>query len=294
MGRTVGSEPRRGLRTMVASAPSAIRDRLPVGAQDALRSLRDTLSPARRRAENQRRLEQDREEQFARRVSPQGCVLAGPFEGIRLPWRASSGSMVPLLAGSYEKQLWPAIERLIERQPPLVINVGAAEGYYAVGFAVRLPGCEVDAHDIDRQARRLCAETVRLNGVGNVNVRGRLSAEILGSRLVPGALVVADCEGFEVELLDPDVAPALATADLLVEIHEFLRPGVTELLVSRFDSTHDIELIDVVDRSPQDHRHLSHLSPVEAESAVREGRPTDPPMQWAVMTPRHDIGIGLA
>jgi len=259
---------------------------LPLRVQDLMRSLADSVSPPRRRAAARRRISHRRDEELARRVSPRGRVLAGPFEGLALPFESSSGSMAPLFAGTYELEISSAIELLVRCQPPVVVDVGAAEGYYAVGLAVRLPDSRVYAFDIDRWARRLCDLTVEANGVKNVTVRGRVDSEQLNSLLVPGALLVSDCEGFELDLLDPAVVPALQGADLLIEVHEFLRPGVTEALVTRFGPTHDIELIDVVDRDPKVHPQLDHLTDHDASSAVQEGRPTSPPMQWALMTRR--------
>lgn len=85
--------------------------------------------------------------------------------------------------------------------------------------------------------------------------------------------------------MDPVAVPGLRGASLLVELHEFAAPGVTELLLGRFRPTHDIMLIDAAPKSAEGRWVLGHLNPKEAAMAVSEGRPLDPPMQWAVMTP---------
>jgi hypothetical protein len=46
------------------------------------------------------------------------------------------------------------VETAITRRYDRVINVGCAEGYYAVGFATRMPETDVIAFDIDPIARR--------------------------------------------------------------------------------------------------------------------------------------------
>jgi methylase of polypeptide subunit release factors len=48
-----------------------------------------------------------------------------------------------------------------------VIDIGAAEGYYAIGFARRLPAARVIASDLDPVARLLCWLLARRNGVGD-------------------------------------------------------------------------------------------------------------------------------
>jgi hypothetical protein len=42
--------------------------------------------------------------------------------------------------------------------------------------------------------------------------------------------------------LQPDLAPGLFRADLIVEAHDDRRPGITETLVRRFLPTHRIEI----------------------------------------------------
>ena len=65
-------------------------------------------------------------------------MLAGPFAGRALPARASSRACSfsgPYQVGSFELELYPVIERIVAAQPEFVVNVGGAEGYYAVGLA---------------------------------------------------------------------------------------------------------------------------------------------------------------
>jgi isocitrate dehydrogenase len=48
------------------------------------------------------------------------------------------------------------------------------------------------------------------------------------------ALILCDIEGAEDSLLDPVAAPALAHADILVEAHDGMRPGLSARLAERF------------------------------------------------------------
>ena len=56
-------------------------------------------------------------------------------------------------------------------------------------------------------------------------------------------LVLCDIEGAEQELLNPELAPALKVMDIIVESHECLIPGITQVLVDRFKETHQITLL---------------------------------------------------
>src|SRR4051795_10844916 len=60
-------------------------------------------------------------------------VSGGPFAGLVYPDRTPI-SLVPKLLGIYERELHGAIEAAIRAQPDVIVNVGAADGYYAVGL----------------------------------------------------------------------------------------------------------------------------------------------------------------
>ena len=55
--------------------------------------------------------------------------------------------------------------------------------------------------------------------------------------------MLCDIEGAEQELLNPELAPALKVMDIIVESHECLIPGITQVLVDRFKETHQITLL---------------------------------------------------
>jgi hypothetical protein len=71
-----------------------------------------------------------------------GRVMAGPFKGLRLRCSGVSFDYFEAL-GVHEQCLYPVVEDVIARRPEAVVNVGAAFGYYALGFARRLPGGRV-------------------------------------------------------------------------------------------------------------------------------------------------------
>src|SRR3954469_9686968 len=69
----------------------------------------------------------------------EGVVEGGLFPGLRLPQQASEGCLIPKLLGIYEAPLIQHLHRLLARSPEVVLNIGCAEGYYAVGLARLLP-----------------------------------------------------------------------------------------------------------------------------------------------------------
>lgn len=178
-------------------------------------------------------------------VRQDGKVAHGPFAGMAYATRSSEGGRAPRLLGVYEASLHPVIETVIARAYPQVLDIGCAEGYYAVGLARRMPDSVVHAHDMNPMARALCAEMAKANGVTE---RLRIGGEIAHADLALCAnaptFILCDIEGAEGVLLDPAKAPALAKADILVEVHEGMVPGLLARLTQRFQPTHRVTRID--------------------------------------------------
>jgi len=219
-------------------------------------------------------------------------VSGGPFAGMRYTQRTAVGRIVAKLIGSYEEELHGALADLLRATPRSVVNIGSAEGYYAVGLARVLPQARVHAFELDPRRLKLCAELARENGVAErVVLHGACSVESLALLPEPADMVVCDCEGFEGELLRPDAVSWFSTASLLVELHDAFVPGTTEAIRARFEATHDVRLVQERPRDPDRYPALRHLSGPESQDALdeyrrdRQGLPLD--MQWMVLTPRH-------
>jgi hypothetical protein len=104
-------------------------------------------------------------------------VRTGPFTGMQISDGPDAFGLMRLI-GTYEPELHSVIERLLANSSyDLVINVGCAEGFYAVGLAIRLPAAHVYAFDISAAQQRLCKQNALQNGVrARVKVGGRLYA----------------------------------------------------------------------------------------------------------------------
>jgi hypothetical protein len=213
-------------------------------------------------------------------------VRHGPFAGMVYPPDLEVGDLVGKLVGTYESELRPVVEGWIAARYPHVVNVGSAEGYYAVGFAHAMPGTIVHAYDIDPHMRDLCMRLATTNGIADrVLVSGECTPLALTELPADGVALLADCEGCERALLDPDAAPCLRRWPICVELHEFLDPAIADHICDRFRDTHDIELVEqqvlAADATPPE---LSGFSERERFVLLDEFRPLR--MRWAVLRPR--------
>jgi hypothetical protein len=210
-------------------------------------------------------------------------VRAGPFAGMKFLAESAGSMLIPKLLGSYESELHSIIGELLERGSfAKVVDVGCAEGYYAVGFALRLPTTAVYAFDSDAHARRLCRRLSALNGVEKrVQVFGKCEATDLHRLDLTDALLICDCEGFEYRLLDPPAVPSLGRAWILVELHG--PSEATTTLHQRFAKTHRIETVSSETRDPSSFDELSFLCARERDLAISEWRTNR--QQWSLLRP---------
>jgi hypothetical protein len=212
-------------------------------------------------------------------------VQAGPFAGMKYVHRATGSTATPKLVGSYECELHPWIEQLCSQKFDRIIDIGCAEGYYAVGMAWRDKNATVVGFDVDPLSRELCGEMATLNGVADrVSIAGKCTPESLSNAITGRTLIISDCEGFELDLLDPVTCPKLVSADMLVELHDVFRPGLTDTLRKRFQHTHTFELVCTQPRVPSQFKSISFLTETDQLIALEELR--NGPQDWALITVR--------
>jgi hypothetical protein len=217
----------------------------------------------------------------------QGTVANGPFAGMQLLMDLTSwgdGDLGSKLLGCYEEQLSEYIEQAVGQEPNCIINLGCAEGYYAVGMALRLPKARVIAVDTDQAALEAVAANASLNGVdARIETVPSLDDSELHS-CSGSSLWIVDIEGSEMELVDPRLFPSLLNATVIMELHEFIHPHLEQVVARRFSATHNILMVSASGRNPYLLKALQPLPDHARWLVVSEGRPEE--MRWAILTPR--------
>lgn len=177
-------------------------------------------------------------------------VLHGPFKGMTYKNDLFCCSAIPpKLLGSYEREIHHWIDEMLGKSYVGVVDVGCAEGYYAVGFATRMPNTPIFAYDINEQAREQCRKLAEANDVAHkVHLRSYCDPDEL-ARVVDGRrfLVIADCEGYEKTLFNSRNRSALASSDILIEIHDFMDITILPQLRELFAETHKIREVESID-----------------------------------------------
>ncbi|HIO65268.1 MAG TPA: methyltransferase domain-containing protein [Planctomycetes bacterium] len=184
-------------------------------------------------------------------LQPTRTVLHGPFKGMQYPKLESVGSaLYPKLLGSYEYELNGIVEQIVGNQYTEIVDIGCAEGYYAVGLAMRCPSAKLFAFDTNTRAIQLCREMMKLNGIdaSRYSVNGYCDSNTLENILVSErALIISDCEGYEKQLFTSSSVKKLDKHDFLIEVHDVFDINVSTHLRSVFESGYQITVIQSID-----------------------------------------------
>jgi hypothetical protein len=208
------------------------------------------------------------------------AVAEGPFAGMIYGKDIAEGCVVPKLLGCYEQELHTALNRAIKTDYGVILNIGCAEGYYAVGLARVLPTAHVFAWDIDPAAREKVIRNAAANGVADrITLEGAFDVAQLNAFDGQRTLVICDIEGAEFEWLDPARSRALAGFDLIVELHPNEERREREF-AARFEATHDAEIIQPEARDPGRFAALTALPVPDRMFALVERLEATP---WAVL-----------
>jgi precorrin-6B methylase 2 len=253
------------------------------------KSLLDQIRAHRKRKVHRKLFEGDRKEFFEKiyKGISGPRVLAGPFQGMAYLNTSDFGPIAPKWLGSYEMEIQDLVGELCKRGYESIVNIGSAEGYYAVGFARAGVRSRIFAFDIDPFARRALAALAEMNGVADrVEIRETCTWSTLNDLPGEKQLLFVDIEGAEIDLLDPVECGTLRRSDLIVELHHSRNIGddVEKTMCNRFEQTHNICRRQQTDRS----QWLSlnrqvwdrRLSEEEAVRAMNEFRTANQVWLW--------------
>jgi len=212
----------------------------------------------------------------------------GIFSGMRYISLSIGSEYYPKLLGTYEQELTSIFTRFFYQDFDQFIDIGAAEGYYAVGVALKT-NWKVIAFEANPETP--LKELAKLNGVEDrVTLKGACDLGDLTDQLESHSksFLLVDVETAELSLLDPRFIPSLESATMVVEVHDCFIPGIGDRLVKRFKSTHDIQRIDCLNRTFSDFPISLPKLPFDPTLYVLpyldERRPEG--MYWLILTPK--------
>lgn len=221
-----------------------------------------------------------------------GTVRYGPFKGLKIEKDAYWGrlDLGGQCLGFYEKEILDFIAGIDSGEFSTFIDVGAADGYYAVGVIVSGKIGNVICFEQSESGREAIGRNWLRNGSpGSLKVLGEAnidSISALSSESLKNALVMIDIEGFEFQLLTDSVLGSFACCTLVIEIHNWVADFDRQYsdLLRRVDKYFTISFIDRVDRSTVDIPELRDFTDDNRLLLVSERRPCL--MKFLKLTPK--------
>ena len=208
-------------------------------------------------------------------------MVSGLFRGMQLIRIPGQLRLAHKLLGTYELELVPFLEEIIKSDYDVIINLGAGDGYYAVGLLREMPALRVVAYENSEERRNIIFDNARLNCVEDrLVVCGNTKNHNINEycQSADRLLVVCDIEGHEKEVLASSCIANIFQADILVEIHDFVDADVSSVIRERFSATHSIETVCSRERTSDDlPEHVGAPNSALLE-IVGEERPTT--MEW--------------
>jgi lipopolysaccharide biosynthesis glycosyltransferase len=212
-------------------------------------------------------------------------VNSGPFIGLKYFQLNSFGSSIlPKIVGIYERELHSVILGTLKNNYNKIIDIGCAEGYYLIGYAIKFPAAEIIGVDTDNLALDFCKKMLELNGIQNrIQLLNKIdhdffeNPEFLNSK----SLIICDCEGYERNLFSIFNAPNLKTTDILIELHDFVNDTISEQIFNIFHNSHEIVIINSesdIQRIQEFTVIFPQLSYSQLKKLISEKRPHI--MQW--------------
>ena len=218
-------------------------------------------------------------------------VAYGPFKGMKLSedvWWSKNDRITQTL-GIYEEHILDKLRFFSAQGATSFIDVGAADGYFAVGMAYSKIYSQVFAFEIEPKGqekikqsanRNLCSHAVHVFGEANVTSIDKLISKDIKTT------VLIDIEGAEYDFLSEEMLSLLSNSYVICELHPWLIKGGEDLqkdLLARASKKFNIELFIRESYSPNIYPEFNDLSDEERLVAIGEGRKKN--MQWLVLTP---------
>jgi hypothetical protein len=218
-------------------------------------------------------------------------VRYGLFRGLKLIADTHWGHLdkASMLLGLYEEEVLAALSAIPPRYT-LFVDVGAADGYYAIGALISGKFARSICFEISEKGRSIIAESARINGVADRveihGIAGRGFHRVVPATELQRAAFLIDIEGAEFDLLDGEALGALRESVIIVELHDWVAEASQKIerLRKTATVTHRVTEFSTGARNPAAFAEVRAYNDTDRWLLVSERRPTL--MSWMLLEPR--------
>jgi hypothetical protein len=235
------------------------------------------------------------EEDFGGRV-----VQHGPFRGLRLYKESAwcGGELGSMLLGVYETEVQDVLVSL-SHQNETFVDIGAADGYFAVGVLVAGLFDQSVCFEVDSSSRKILHRNAVLNQVQDKTLIFEKAEHsfLLTLEEVDGfdyakTVFLIDIEGFELEILTVKNLEKMRYSTIVLETHrDFVGATKQDEFENLLSTHHLLTEVKTGARNPGSFVELDDWTDDERWLVFSEGRPRRG--RWLVLEPKFHVAANL-
>ena len=203
-------------------------------------------------------------------------VQKGIFKNLKLYHRISwgKGDIASKIYGFYENKIQ---EKLKDLKKPILIDIGAADGFFAIG-SLKSKICDFCyAFEETKKSRENLYITAEINDVkNNISIMGGVTKDNFFS-LLPSeidfsqTIILCDIEGGEFNFFTNEILKKIKYSNIIIEIHDNKYNLEIDLL-ERVKKYFDVSIIIDNDKNFENILELHSLNDIDRNLIICEGR----------------------
>lgn len=174
------------------------------------------------------------------------AILNGPFKGLILADVTRGSEYIPKYLGTYESEIYPYIEEYkSSNKPTMIIDIGADDGYYSIGFATIIDNGVVFSYELNTESCFHLQKNIEINQsllknsiqikVFNKKIDEFIDIkDVLEMHKDYAILIKSDIEGGEYELFKDEFIESLSSYPVSILIETHLSLDLEKALIEKF------------------------------------------------------------
>ena len=204
-------------------------------------------------------------------------VQYGIFKNLKMNHDISwgRGDIASKIYGFYENKIQ---QKLKDINNPILIDIGAADGFFAIG-SLKSKICEFCyAFEETKKSRENLSKTAKINNVQNkLSIIGKVTKDnfftLLPSKInFSEVTILCDIEGGEFDFFSDEILATIRCSNIIIEIHKNHNKNLEIDLLERVKKYFDVSIIIDNDKNFESVSELHALNDIDRNLICSEGR----------------------
>ena len=204
-------------------------------------------------------------------------VQYGIFKNLKMNHEISwgQGDIASKIYGFYENKIQ---QKLKDINNPILIDIGAADGFFAIG-SLKSKICEFCyAFEETKKSRENLSKTAKINNVQKkLSIIGKVTKDnfftLLPSKInFSEVTILCDIEGGEFDFFSDEILATIRDSNIIIEIHKNHNKNLEIDLLERVKKYFDVSIIIDNDKNFESVSELHALNDIDRNLICSEGR----------------------